>query len=92
MGNGEKPRNSGGTLCAIAGRGTECGGEDLGAEVGGDLGVVGGAHEIAQDEPLVASVEDGESFGIGPSGCEQRGVGGIGGRRHTFINGQREKV
>ncbi len=58
--------------------GAQRGGEDLAAEVHGDLGVARSAQEVGEDRPLPALVEDGERLGVVLGLAQQFGVGGVG--------------
>jgi hypothetical protein len=51
-------------------RAVERGGEGLGAQVRGQLGVVGPAQEVAEQGGHVAAVEDREAVGLGAQAGE----------------------
>jgi hypothetical protein len=62
----------------------ERGCERLGAQVGRQLGVAGAAHEVAEQRPDVAPVEDRERLGLTVDGGEQLPVGPRVGHRSTL--------
>lgn len=60
----EQPGDGGLPTRAEAMRARECGGERLGGEIGGDLGVSGSCKEVAQHAVLVTAVEGPERGGL----------------------------
>ena len=65
LGDAEQPRDGRGGPDAVAAAGDQRGGERLGRQVGGELGIAGAAGEVSDHGVDMAVVEHPEVLGVG---------------------------